>query len=146
MYALFLSGALAAATQAGPIDLSGTPDRLERAIGARAEGDVIGDCPEIGRSLRGSAGPVTCGCPAIAPDMLGTSVWGNRVYTDDSNICLAAIHDGRVTLAGGRITVWPAPGQAIYDSAMRNGIASIAYRDFEGSFRFTPPARGFKRR
>jgi hypothetical protein len=120
-------------SEAEPVDID-TPE-------ARRVGAAIADCPEIGNSLRGSAAPLTCGCPAIARDMVGTSVWGDKVYTDDSSICLAAIHDGRISLSGGRVTVWAAPGRAVYRSTTRNGITSIAYRDFEGSIRFTPPTR-----
>lgn len=132
---------LAATLQGIPTVGEDLARRLGEAIGQSAETSAITDCPEIGRSLRGSAAPVTCGCPAIAREMLGTSVWGNQVYTDDSNICLAAIHDGRVTTSGGRITVWTVPGQARYDSATRNGITSWDYQDFDGSIQFTPPTK-----
>jgi hypothetical protein len=101
----------------------------------------VAACPDTGSSLRGRTTPLTCGCPAIAPEMVGTSVWGSKVYTDDSNICLAAIHDGRISLAGGRVNVWAAPGRVRYLSAARNGITSFDYLNFEGSFRFTPPPR-----
>ncbi|MFM2410944.1 MAG: hypothetical protein RL481_1772 [Pseudomonadota bacterium] len=146
MSILMLSTAFAMSFQAAPITGADIARGLGEAIGRDRAMAAVADCPEIGRSLRGSAGPVTCGCPAIEPDMLGTSVWGNGVYTDDSNICLAAIHDGRVTTSGGRVTVWTAPGQARYDSATRNGITSWDYSDFEASIRFSPPVRRYKGR
>jgi hypothetical protein len=146
MNILMLSTALAMTIQAAPITGADIARGLGEAIARDRAMAAVADCPEIGRSLRGSAGPVTCGCPAIEADMLGTSVWGNGVYTDDSNICLAAIHDGRVTTSGGRITVWTAPGQARYDSATRNGITSWDYSDFEASIRFTPSAPRIKAR
>ncbi len=99
----------------------------------------VSDCPVDGNPLRGSIAPLTCGCPAVDPRLPANTVWGNRVYTADSSICTAALHDGRITRSGGRVTVWPAPGRAYYGRATRNGIASIDYRDFPASFRFTPP-------
>lgn len=140
MYTLLLFSALAAGGQSTPTIGEDFARRLGDALGGRSGATAISDCPDIGRSLRGSSGPVTCGCPAIDRDMLGTSVWGNQIYTDDSNICLAAIHDGRVTTSGGRISVWWTPGQSRYDSATRNGITSWDYQDFDGSIRFSPPA------
>jgi hypothetical protein len=140
MYRLLLLGALAAGAQNGPTIGEEMARRLGEVHGRHALSAPVKDCPDIGRSLRGNSGPVTCGCPAIARDMLGTSVWGNQVYTDDSNICLAAIHDGRVTTSGGRVTVWSVPGQAQYESATRNGITSWDYQDFDGSIQFSPPS------
>jgi hypothetical protein len=127
-------------------DRDGRDDRLEASTtisGASASrasgGGTITACPDTGQSLRGRTAPIQCYCPAIAEDMVGTSVWGNQIYTDDSNICLAAIHDGRVSLSGGKIWVWADRGRKRYSSTARNGITSITYLDFEGSIRFTPP-------
>ena len=37
-------------------------------------------------------------CPSYGT---ASSVWGTDVYTDDSSVCTAAVHAGRITLAGG---------------------------------------------
>jgi len=69
---------------------------------------------------------------------LGT-VWGTDVYSDDSSICSAAVHAGRVTLAqGGSVTVFVHPGRARYAGSERNGVTTRQFATFPGSFAFTP--------
>jgi hypothetical protein len=65
------------------------------------------------------------------------SIWGTDTYTDDSSICLAAVHAGELTLtAGGAVLVEIAPGLAEYVGTTRNGIASSSYPAWDASFRF----------
>jgi hypothetical protein len=67
------------------------------------------------------------------------SVWGTDVYSDDSSICSAAVHAGRVTLAqGGSVTVWVHPGRTRYTGLARNGVTTRDFATFPGSFAFTP--------
>jgi hypothetical protein len=146
MFELIITGVLAMSLQSLPPLGEDMKRRIGEVLGRATRTGSVGECPDTGASLRGARGPLTCGCPAVDRDNLGTSVWGNQVYTDDSNICLAAIHDGRVSTSGGRVTVWAAPGQARYSSATRNGITSWDYQDFEGSIRFTPPGARYKER
>ncbi|MDP3278314.1 MAG: LCCL domain-containing protein [Deltaproteobacteria bacterium] len=71
-------------------------------------------------------------CP---PNGTKATVWGTGVYTDDSSVCTAAVHAGLVTLAqGGVFSVRPLPGRARYAGSTRNGVASVAYEAFAGSF------------
>jgi len=64
-----------------------------------------------------------------------SNVWGTDVYTDDSSVCTAAVHAGRITLAGGgSVTIEMRPGQDSYAGSTRNGITSSAYPKFGGSF------------
>jgi hypothetical protein len=72
------------------------------------------------------------GCPAN-----GTpgSVWGTDVYTDDSSVCTAAVHAGRITIAkGGSVTIEMRPGQNSYKGSTRHGITSASYGAWGGSY------------
>lgn len=74
-------------------------------------------------------------CPSNPnADNVGT-VWGAEIYSDDSSICAAAVHAGRISFAeGGSVTVELRPGQATYRGTESNGVASQAYGAWEGSF------------
>ena len=70
-------------------------------------------------------------------------VWGTDVYTDDSSVCTAAVHAGRITLAaGGAVTIEMRDGQASYTGSARNGIESRPYPAWPGSFVFVGAAGG----
>jgi outer membrane protein OmpA-like peptidoglycan-associated protein len=80
-------------------------------------------------------GPLSCTCPA--EQTLRGAAWGTGIYTADSAICLAAVHAGAITPAGGRITVVPARGEASYAGTTRNGVRSQAYAEaWDASIRF----------
>jgi hypothetical protein len=71
-------------------------------------------------------------CP---PNGTARNVWGVDVYTDDSSICTAAVHAGKITLAGGgHVTIELRPGQAVYRGSTRNGITSLDYDAWDASF------------
>ncbi|XP_078499441.1 uncharacterized protein LOC144754948 isoform X2 [Lissotriton helveticus] len=63
-------------------------------------------------------------------------VWGTDTYTDDSSICRAAINEGKITSAGGRVTVEKRPGQSFYQESTRNGVKAESYGAFPASFIF----------
>lgn len=70
------------------------------------------------------------------------TVWGSGTYTDDSSICTAAVQSGLITLeAGGKVTYQIAPGQESYDAGLANGVTSVRYARWDGSFTFpdAPP-------
>lgn len=80
--------------------------------------------------------PTTVMCP---PGGTLGSVWGTDVYTDDSSVCSAAVHAGRITPAmGGPVTYFAQPGQAMYLGSNRNGVTTSNFGAFGGSFSFTP--------
>jgi len=87
---------------------------------------------------RGSNGKtVTVFCPANG--RLRAAVWGDGTYTDDSSICAAAVHAGRITLrAGGSVTLLIRPGLKRYPAVQRNGVNSNRWAAWTGSFVFTP--------
>lgn len=64
------------------------------------------------------------------------TIWGTDTYTDDSPLATAAVHAGLVApgqQANIRVTILP--GQQSYTGSTRNGVTSLAYHDFGGSYR-----------
>jgi hypothetical protein len=73
-------------------------------------------------------------CPAGGS--LG-SVWGNNPYTDDSSVCSAAVHAGLVDARqGGHVLISICEGRQAYTGNHRNGVKSMSYGPFSGSFSF----------
>lgn len=72
-------------------------------------------------------------CPA---NCTKESVWGTGRYTDDSSICVAAIHAGALTPEGGLTRIFAAPGQARYVGSEQNGISTSPWGPHPGSFLF----------
>jgi len=71
-------------------------------------------------------------CP---PGGSPASTWGTDVYTDDSSVCTAAAHAGRITFeAGGVVSFEIAPGMSSYTASSRNGFATSAFGEWQGSF------------
>ncbi|MEO7658434.1 MAG: LCCL domain-containing protein, partial [Pyrinomonadaceae bacterium] len=72
-----------------------------------------------------------------APDGNAGVVWGSDVYTADSSICTAAVHDGLITLEeGGKVIIEFVPGRQIYGATTRNGVTSNNYGPFPRSYVF----------
>jgi hypothetical protein len=93
----------------------------------RAEDGVFGDLREGER--------IVVTCPAGCSD--GLTIWGDGIYTDDSAICRAAIHAGRVP--GNHpfsVLLTILPGQARYEGVDRHGIESRSYGRWPRSFAF----------
>ncbi|MEZ4410158.1 MAG: LCCL domain-containing protein [Polyangiales bacterium] len=85
------------------------------------------------RAFRGRNGlVVTVTCPPGGP--AGT-VWGSDIYTDDSSVCGAALHSGRINQgAGGTFQIQILPGQQAYVATVRNGVTTTRYGRYAGSF------------
>lgn len=67
---------------------------------------------------------------------IGT-VLGSVIYADDSSVCSAAVHAGKITAAsGGAVTVSILPGQPVYPGANVNGVTSQDHVNGSGSFIF----------
>jgi hypothetical protein len=87
----------------------------------------------VGVSLAGR--PISVVCP---PGGESANVWGTDIYTDDSSICVAAVHAGLITFAtGGRVAIEGAAGQQSYAASDRNGVRSRDYGSMPNSFRFS---------
>jgi hypothetical protein len=109
----------------------------ERGQCPEAEGDwAATDWSTTAMEHRGQVGSTfVYQCPPLAEGAEYGSAWGTDVYTDDSSVCVAAVHAGVITLArGGRIVVEMAPGRESYVGTFRNGITSAAYPAWESSF------------
>lgn len=64
-------------------------------------------------------------------------VWGTGIYSDDSDLALAAVHAG-VLKPGqtGTVNVRILPGQQRYEGSIQNGVASQNWEQWDGSFEF----------
>lgn len=67
----------------------------------------------------------------------GGNVWGTDIYTDDSSICEAAVHAGLIKRASGGVVHFEMSGaQPSFSGSERNGVSSMRYPAWPGSFRF----------
>ncbi len=97
---------------------------------------VVPACPgafkELPESLKASGGE--CACP------LGVgsgAVWGSSPYTEDSQVCRAAVHAGAVDAAkGGPVKFKGAPGCAGYKGSAQHDVTSTRWGAFPKSFVF----------
>ena len=65
------------------------------------------------------------------------SLWGTEVFTDDSSIATAAVHQGLITRReGGVVTIEIMPGRSSYQGTEHNGVRSGSFGAWQGSFRF----------
>lgn len=96
-------------------------------------GEDIGECRAASK-WRGTGKALSCSCPANISNT--GSVWGTDIYTDDSYICKAALHAGRIDRSGGQVSIQMLPGQSSYAGTRRNGVTTMSYRSYAGSYRF----------
>lgn len=75
-------------------------------------------------------------CPPA--DQTG-NVWGTDIYTDDSSICEAAVHAGVIGREGGVVHYERLGAQQSFRGSVRNGVSSLDYAAWPGSFRFVTP-------
>jgi hypothetical protein len=66
------------------------------------------------------------------------TIWGTIVYTDDSSICTAAVHSGRIDLSGGDVEITIQPRQGNYPATTRRGVTSRDYGPWNRGFSFAP--------
>ena len=76
-------------------------------------------------------------CPPIPIGFIPPTIWGTDIYTDDSPICVAAVHAGVISTTGGQITIEILPGQDSYMGSVRNRVTSQSYGTWPGSYRVT---------
>ena len=65
------------------------------------------------------------------------TVWGDGIYTDDSNIAKAAVLEGKCKI-GENCTVWIKiiESKSSYGSCTKNGISSSSWGHWDGSYIF----------
>tara|TARA_R110002124_G_scaffold84563_3_gene220058 strand:- start:1157 stop:2041 length:885 start_codon:yes stop_codon:yes gene_type:complete len=96
-------------------------------------GENIGQCTGATK-WRGTGKSLSCTCPANFS--VKGPIWGTDIYTDDSYICKAALHAGRIGRSGGQVSIRMIDGQSSYAGTLRNGVTSLSYRRHTGSYRF----------
>jgi hypothetical protein len=74
-----------------------------------------------------------CSCPD-AP--YSGSAWGSGPYTNDSNICAAAMHSGVISSRGGPVRVLAVPGLDSYRGSEWNGVTTMDFGPWSGSISF----------
>src|SRR5262245_22401380 len=111
------------------------------AAGTAVEPNVSGtDWDDSARFLRGQSGNFVFVCPAAGRK---DQAWGTDVYTDNSSVCSAALHAGAFVYEnGGIVTIQLLPGQASYTGSTRNGITSISWGAYPGSFKVVSAVKG----
>ncbi|HLA63239.1 MAG TPA: LCCL domain-containing protein [Rhodothermales bacterium] len=63
------------------------------------------------------------------------SLWGTTLYSDDSSVCTAGVHAGRISFGqGGRVVVEIRAGASSYQASTRNGVESSSYGAWSGSY------------
>ena len=68
----------------------------------------------------------------------GRNIWGTNIYTDDSNLAVAAVHAGAIKNGETKvISVEIVSGQLTYQGSRQNGIVSSSYSAWAGSYLFT---------
>ncbi|CAF3361865.1 unnamed protein product [Rotaria sp. Silwood2] len=65
------------------------------------------------------------------------SVWGTDIYTDDSNLATAAVHAGVANNNETKVVhIKILPGQSSYEGTIRNGVTSLPFDVWKGSYTF----------
>ncbi|MFU8889229.1 MAG: LCCL domain-containing protein, partial [Trueperaceae bacterium] len=65
-------------------------------------------------------------------------LWGTDVYTDDSQVCLAARHAGVIGPEGGALTITIAAGEGSYPASTRHGVTAASWGRWGRSFTVAP--------
>ena len=74
----------------------------------------------------------------------GGNIWGTDIYTDDSSLALAAVQTGYLTNNEvGTLIVEILPGQSSYTGTTRNGVSSLSYGTWAGSYQIVGLAPAF---
>src|SRR6185369_10982717 len=72
------------------------------------------------------------------------NIWGTDIYTDDSSLAIAAIHAGYLTNGEvGTLIVRVLPGQSGYTGTIRNGVSSLSFGQWSGSYQIVGLAPTF---
>lgn len=79
---------------------------------------------------------ITVTCPAGCNP--SGRLWGTDIYTNDSQVCLAARHAGVIGEQGGTFIVTMLAGQQRYEASTRHGVASSSWGAWPKSFKVSP--------
>lgn len=102
-------------------------------MGVALAAPVNVSCTDSVKSLNKIAeGKFTVICPV---NCKSGSIWGtNNMFTTDSAICVAAVHEGIIADKGGWVGVKILPGQASYAGQMKNGVLTQSWQAYDSSF------------
>uniref|UniRef100_A0A8C5PVN2 LCCL domain-containing protein n=1 Tax=Leptobrachium leishanense TaxID=445787 RepID=A0A8C5PVN2_9ANUR len=95
---------------------------------------VPGTCSLTGKDLTASVNMIYCpkGCMKENGE-----VFGFKLYSYNSHICLSAVHANQVNEDGGNVIVKMLPGSLSYTGVLSNGIISKSHGKSPASFEFT---------
>ncbi len=103
---------------------------------------TVANCPSfITQSDMNKPGKsLTCVCDKALDLQVGVAYGVDR-YSDDSAICVAARHAGKLLEPGGTVTVYAAEGCGNLEGSQRNGITTKSWRaSVPGTISFVTPA------
>jgi hypothetical protein len=80
----------------------------------------------------GTGESLTLTCPSGCG--VSGRLWGTGIYTDDSQVCLAARHAGAVGEHGGTFVLTALAGQERYPGSTRHGVTSAGWTAWRRSF------------
>ncbi|XP_071985090.1 cysteine-rich secretory protein LCCL domain-containing 2-like [Engystomops pustulosus] len=111
---------------------------IYRIAGAQIESCSLGyavlvPCSATAKYLSSDTMDVYCPSGCINKNL---SLWGTNIYTENTPVCLAAIHAGIISNGGGYIMVQKMPSQENYTGSIRNGLTSLNYGISNTSFTF----------
>ena len=95
---------------------------------------AVQSAPACPTTMQGVKEALTCACPGGA--VPSDTVWGTDIYTEDSNVCKAALHAGAVAKDGGVVRIMPGAGLQSYAGSERNGVKTVDYGPWGASFTF----------
>ncbi|XP_075472671.1 cysteine-rich secretory protein LCCL domain-containing 2-like isoform X2 [Ascaphus truei] len=95
---------------------------------------VLVPCTTTSKDLVADITEVYCPAGCLTKNL---SVWGTDIYAENSPICVAAIHAGVSSNAGGLVTVEKKPGEIRYNGFTKNALTSLSSEASATSFTFT---------
>lgn len=107
----------------------------------------VANCPSfITQSDKTKPGEsLTCICDKALDLQVGAAYGADR-YSNDSPICVAARHAGKLPEPGGTVTVYVAEGCGKFEGSARNGITTRSWSSsVPGTISFVTPAPGLCR-
>ena len=134
------SAAQQVAPAAGPAAPGVQQAALPDAVAPTSSSGAPELCPRSLVINRNLPTPFTCTCSGEAARSTSGAVWGTDVYTDDSDLCRAALHAGVIGADGGAITVGRSEGRSLYIGSSRNGVATNDYGSYDASIAFAGTA------
>jgi hypothetical protein len=96
--------------------------------------DQLANGAPLAEMAIGSSASVACPANCSPSGRL----WGTDVYTDDSQVCLAARHAGVIGPEGGAFTVTITAGEGRYTASTRNGVTANSWGRWGRSFTVAP--------